>query len=293
MSGSGAIEVPPAGGVAAEAVAAGIGQTPPHHQWATEGIAPLVRPSRLTRLFMRGVALVERLNRGHAKLGNQCIFSTEEFPWATKLEREWRTIRRELDFVLLRKDELPNVQDITVDAASITHDDRWKMFLFTAYGVRSARNCDLCPQTWRIVQRIPGLRTAMFSILAPGKRIPPHRGPYNGVLRLHLGLMVPEPRDRVGIRIGPELRHWQEGQALIFDDAYEHEAWNETAHERVVLFIDFAKPLSFPANALNHLLLNLAVFTPFLREGNANLRRWEQRFHGTRGRKAGATGKAA
>ena len=239
----------------------------------------MARPSRIARLFMAIVAFAERLNRRHAKLGNPCVYATDAFPWAAELEREWRTIRGELDRVLLRKDELPNVQDITVDAASITSDDRWKIFLFTAYGVHSARNCELCPQTWRIVRRIPGLRTAMFSILAPGKRIPPHRGPYNGVLRLHLGLLVPAPRDRAGIRIGPEQRHWDEGRALIFDDAFEHEAWNETGRERVVLFIDFAKPLRFPANALNALLLRLAVFTPFLREGSENLRRWERRFH--------------
>jgi aspartyl/asparaginyl beta-hydroxylase (cupin superfamily) len=249
--------------------------------WATRGIAPMERPSWLTRLFMRGVALAERLNRKHAKLGNPCVYTKDDFPWAAELEREWRTIRGELDRVLLRKNELPNVQEITVDAASITHDDRWKIFLFVAYGVQSRRNCELCPETWRIVQRIPGMRTAMFSILEPGKRIPPHRGPYNGVLRLHLGLVVQEPRELAAIRIGSEVRHWREGQALIFDDAYEHEAWNETGHERVVLFIDFAKPLSFPANVLNCLLLNLAVFTPFLREGSENLRRWEQRFHGT------------
>jgi beta-hydroxylase len=274
----------------------GVGARPasdlPQQDWATKGVAPMERPGWIARLFMAVVALAERLNLGCAKLSNPRVYENDLFSWVADLEREWRTIRGELDHVLLRKDELPNVQDLTLDAASINRDDRWKIFLFVAYGVRSARNCELCPETWRIVQRIPGLRTAMFSILEPGKRIPPHRGPYNGVLRLHLGLLVPEPRDRVAIRIGPEVRHWEEGQALIFDDAYEHEVWNETGRERVVLFIDFAKPLSFPANALNGLLLNLAVFTPFLREGNENLRRWEQRFHGTPNRKAGATGKA-
>jgi aspartyl/asparaginyl beta-hydroxylase (cupin superfamily) len=264
---------------------------PLRQEWATDGVAPMVRPSGLTRVFMHGVAFAERLNRKHAKLGNPCVYAKDDFPWVTALERDWRTIRGELDRVLLRKNELPNVQEITVDAASITHDDRWKIFLFVAYGVHSPRNCELCPETWRIVQRIPGLRTAMFSILEPGKRIPPHRGPYNGVLRLHLGLLVPEPRDRAAIRIGPELRHWDEGSALVFDDAYEHEAWNETERERVVLFIDFAKPLSFPANALNRLLLGLAVFTPFLREGGENLRRWEQRFHGTQDRAARGRGR--
>src|SRR5207244_6495383 len=112
--------------------------------------------------------------------------------------------------------DLPNVQDITADAAAISRDAGWKIFLFIAYGIRSRRNIDMCPQTWRIVQRIPGLKTAMFSILEPGKRLPPHRGPYNGVLRLHLGLVVPEARERLAIRVGPAERRWHEGRVLIF-----------------------------------------------------------------------------
>ena len=79
----------------------------------------------------------------------------------------------------------------------------------------------------------------MFSILEPGKHLPPHRGPYNGVLRLHLGLIVPEPREQLGIRVDNDVYRWQEGEAVIFDDAYEHEAWNRTPHTRVVLFVDF------------------------------------------------------
>ncbi len=252
----------------------------PAQSWQTEGIAPMERPGAVARLIMAIVAFVERLNLKLAKLGNPCIYDRADFPWAAGVEREWRPIRAELDHVLVRKADLPNVQEITADAAALSRDAGWKIFPLVAYGLRSQPNIDLCPQTWRIVQAIPGLTTVMFSILEPGKRIPPHRGPYNGVLRLHLGLIVPEPRERLAIRVGPERRHWQEGEALIFDDAYEHEAWNETAGLRVVLFVDFEKPLRFPARTLNRLLLRLAVFTPFVQEGGDNLRRWERRFHG-------------
>lgn len=238
------------------------------------------RPGAMTRLFMAIVAWAERLNLKYARFGNPCVYDLAAFPWAAAIEREWREIRTELDRVLVRKAELPDVHEITADAAAISRDAGWKIFPLLAYGIRSQPNIDLCPRTWRAVQAIPGLKTAMFSVLEPGKRIPPHRGPYNGVLRLHLGLIVPEPRERLGIRVGAERRQWSEGRALIFDDAYEHEAWNETEGVRVVLFIDFEKPLRFPANALNRLLLGLALFSPFLREGGANLRRWEQRFHG-------------
>jgi ornithine lipid ester-linked acyl 2-hydroxylase len=256
------------------------GATAPAPAWKTEGIAPMERPGVVVRVFMAIVAFAERLNRACARLGSPCVYDTAAFPWAADIEREWRAVREELDRVMVRKAELPNVQDITADAASLSQDADWKIFPLIAYGIRSQPNIELCPETWRIVRSIPGLTTAMFSILEPGKRLPPHRGPYNGVLRLHLGLLIPEPRERLAIRVGPDQCHWQEGRVLIFDDAYEHEAWNESSQVRVVLFVDFAKPLGFPANLLNRLLLGLAVFTPFVREGGANLREWERRFHG-------------
>ena len=246
----------------------------------TGGIAAMERAGAATRLFMAIVAFAERLNLRLSKVGNSCVHETGSFPWVASVEREWRVIRGELDRVLIRKAELPNVQDITADAAALSRDAGWKTFPLVAYGIRSQPSIDLCPETWRIVRTIPGLTTAMFSILDPGKHLPPHRGPYNGVLRLHLGLIVPEPSEWAAIRVGPERRHWQEGRALIFDDAYEHEVWNDTSGVRVVLFVDFEKPLRFPANALNRLLLGFAAFTPFLREIGNNLRVWEQRFHG-------------
>ena len=256
--------------------------------WATEGVAPMARPGLAMRLFMRAVAAVERLNRRQALLGNPCVYPVSSFPWAEGLEREWPAIRRELDRLLLRKRELPNVQDITADARSITRDDRWKVFLFTAYGVHSRRNCELCPRTWRAVGAVPGLRTAMFSILEGGKCIPPHRGPYNGVLRLHLALKVPRPAGELGIRVGDQQCRWEEGRVLIFDDSYEHEVWNRSSDERVVLFIDFDKPLAQPARLVNALMIRLASFTPFLREGADNLRQWERHFHDGAERPRGA-----
>jgi beta-hydroxylase len=247
--------------------------------FGTEGIKPMLRPSLVTRLVMRMVAWVERLNLVYAERGNPSVYDTSSFPWAAEIEREWRAIRGELDRVLLRKDALPGFHEIATDVSTISQDRGWKTFLLCGYGFRSERAIAQCPETWRIVQKIPGLTTAMFSILEPGKHLPPHRGPYNGVLRLHLGLIVPEPREQTAIRVGREICHWQEGRVMIFDDAYEHEAWNNTQQTRVVLFVDFVKPLRFPARLLNWLVLHIAMFTPFIREGSENQRQWEKRFY--------------
>jgi ornithine lipid ester-linked acyl 2-hydroxylase len=253
----------------------------PVQRFATEGLEPtMARPSRMTRFFMAVVALAERLNLRCSKVGNPPVYDTAVFPWIAEIEREWRAIRAELDAVLERQADLPSFQAIAPDVKTITRDDHWKTFFLVGFGVKSERNIARCPQTWRIVRKIPGLKTAMFSIFEPGKHLPPHRGPYNGVLRLHLPLIVPpHAPHELAIRVHNRVCHWEEGKALVFDDAYEHEAWNHTEETRVVLFVDFVKPLRFPANLANWLLLNLAVFTPFIREGMDAHKEWEQRFY--------------
>jgi beta-hydroxylase len=251
----------------------------PFQTLGTEGVQEMSRPSLVTRVFMRVVAWAEGLNLRCSKVGNPPVYDNARFPWAAEVEREWPAIRAELDRVLLRKDELPAFHEIATDVSSITRDRDWKTFLLCGYGFQAEQNIRACPETWRILQKIPGLTTAMFSILEPGKHIPRHRGPYNGVLRLHLGLIIPEPRNQVAIRVDSQICHWEEGKALLFDDAYDHEAWNRTDRTRVVLFVDFVKPLRFPASLVNWILLHLAVFTPFIRESGDNQRAWEKQFY--------------
>ncbi len=251
----------------------------PVQTFGTEGIKPLRRPSVITRAFMAVVAWVERLNLAFSKVGNPPIYDNAVFPWTGELESAYPAIRAELERILTRKDDLPGFHEIASDVSVTSNDSGWKTFFLCGYGFRSDKNIALCPQTWAACQKIPGLITATFSILEPGKHLPPHRGPYNGVLRLHLGLMVPEPREQLGIRVDKHLYRWANGEAVIFDDAYEHEAWNYTPHTRVVLFVDFVKPLRFPARFLNWLLLHLAVFTPFIREGVDNQMAWEKKFY--------------
>jgi beta-hydroxylase len=247
--------------------------------FGTSGIAPMGRPSPVTRFFMGIVAWAEKLNFKYATLGNPPVYDNATFPWAKDVEAAYPKIRAELERVLVRQSELPTFQDISTDVKTISTDAGWKTFFLVGFGVKSEQNIKACPDTWNAVQKIPGLKTAMFSIFEPGKHLPAHRGPYNGVLRLHVGMIVPEPADKLAIRVKDQICHWQEGKALIFDDAYEHEAWNHTDKTRVVLFVDFVKPLKFPARVVNWALMNLAVFTPFIREGLDNHKEWEKKFY--------------
>lgn len=202
----------------------------------------------------------------------------ETFDWIPRLEAEWETVRAELDEVLVYRQDLPNFQDISVDQASITSDDGWKTFFFFAYGFRSEANCARCPQTAALLDSVPGLTTAFFSILSPGKHIGEHRGPWRGVLRYHLALKVPEPASAAGITVGEETARWEEGRSLVFDDGYEHRAWNDTDGVRVVLFADVLRPLRPPADQLNRGLIRAIGRSPYIQDSRGRHEAWERRF---------------
>ncbi|MDQ6617248.1 MAG: aspartyl/asparaginyl beta-hydroxylase domain-containing protein [Actinomycetota bacterium] len=208
----------------------------------------------------------------------------ERFPWIQSLEDGVDVIRAELDGVLTHQDELPNFQDISTDQRALTDDDKWKTYFFFGYGFKSEANCARCPQTTRLLQEVPGLTTAFFSILSPHKHIPPHRGPWRGVIRYHLALKIPEPSDQCGIRVGGEVAHWTEGKSLVFDDGYEHSAWNDTDGVRVVLFVDVLRPLRGPGEWANKALIKAIALSPFIRDGKARHRDWEKRFEAIRNR---------
>src|SRR5690606_3829467 len=205
-------------------------------QKRTEGVDDLMaRPGIGYRIGQAIVDWAERLNLAYSAVGNPPVHDNATFPWAAEIEREWKLIREELDRVLTRKDELPGFHEIVREVSSISTDRDWKSFVFCGYGSVSEDAVRACPETWRILQKIPNMKAAMFSIFEPGKHLKPHRGPYNGVLRLHLGLKVPAEREKVAIRVVDQVCHWEEGKVLIFDDAYEHEAWNHSGETRVVL----------------------------------------------------------
>lgn len=206
------------------------------------------------------------------------FLSTGTFAWIAELERNWKAIRTELEEVPTYRDQLPNFQDISVDQASITDDDGWKTFFLVGYGCRSEANCTRCPRTTELIDAVPDLTTAFFSILSPAKKIPEHRGPWRGVLRYHLGLVVPEPAGRCGISVGGETASWEEGRSLLFDDGHDHFAWNDSDDVRVVLFVDVLRPLRAPADQINRSLVRAIGRSPYIADARRRHESWERRF---------------
>ncbi len=235
---------------------------------------------RQNRTFMQDLGIrfqqwLESRIAAASPLGDPHIYNTRDFPWAAEIEKEWHLVRKELDAVMVFRDRMPSFQDILKEVGMIQSDNNWKTYFLAGIGMDCAENARRCPETMRLLGKIPGMTTAFFSILSPGKHIPAHRGAWNGILRLHVGLMVPEPRERVKIRVGNDFYSWREGEAFIFDDTFNHEVWNDTDGFRVVLFVDFSRPLRQPWRFFNERILKWGALAPFLREAGEKQKKWQ------------------
>jgi hypothetical protein len=130
------------------------------------------------------------------------------------------------------------------ESEQIDRTGSWDVAFLHERGRRNQEVCDACPVTVSTIERHGTIRThaglSYFSRMRGDSHIAAHRGPTNLRLRCHLGIVVPE--GDCGIRVGNELSHWEQGRCIVFDDRYEHEAWNHTAAERIVLIVDLWHP---------------------------------------------------
>jgi aspartyl/asparaginyl beta-hydroxylase (cupin superfamily) len=126
------------------------------------------------------------------------------------------------------------------EAEPIKRRGDWDVLFFSDRGRRNERNCESCPTIAYAIDNFPTMHTITgliyLSRLRAGTHIAAHRGPTNFRLRCHLGIVVPD--GDCAIRVGGETRHWQEGRCVVLDDYFEHEAWNHTDSDRIVLVCD-------------------------------------------------------
>jgi aspartyl/asparaginyl beta-hydroxylase (cupin superfamily) len=241
----------------------------------------------------RVLAPIERFIGRRSLVGDATFFDPSSFPWVAHVEANWTAIREELEAVLEDREELANFQDISKDQIEITNDDNWKTYFLYGYGFEAELGVRSCPRTAALMRQIPGMTTAMFSILSPHKHILDHRGPYKGVLRYHLGLVVPRDAAACRIRVGSDVRHWEEGKSLIFDDTFNHEVWNDTDETRVVLFVDIMRPLPFPDSAINEAIVKAIGYSPFVLDAKRNQEAWEERYRARQRERAVGAGTPA
>lgn len=213
---------------------------------------------------------------------NDQILDSKLFPWTADLEAGWKDMQVELLELLRHRDELPRFQDISPDQYRISPDDKWKTFVFYGFGFRSDHNSGICPKTAAVLDRIPRIENAFFSILAPGKHVPAHKGVSKALVRCHLGLIVPTDAERCTMDVGGVTCQWQEGRAFVFDDTYPHSVRNDTQQQRAVLLLDVPRPMTLRGRAVRNVVFWLFKKTGFVREAFQNELQWEERFRNAR-----------
>lgn len=215
----------------------------------------------------------------YSTAGDFAVFDNQHFEWTSLLEANWLRIREELETILPYHRYLPALQDIQYEQKVLNIDNNWKTFFLYGFGKKATLNCDICPVTVSVLEQIPGIKTAFFSILSPYKHIPAHKGIFKGLIRSHLGLIIPgQPGDCV-MRIEKENIHWQEGKVVVFDDTREHEVWNNTGEIRVVLLLDVMRPFKKPLSYINNAIVSLIGNSSYVKEALKNHQLWENRFH--------------
>jgi beta-hydroxylase len=113
---------------------------------------------------------------------------------------------------------------------------------------------ELCPRTTQLMKEMPNVKIAMISVLKPGAKILPHRGPYRGCIRLHMGLLTPNS-DECFINLDGKSYSWRDGEVILLDDSYEHYVENNTDKYRVILFCDILRPMNCLGDMMNELLV--------------------------------------
>ncbi len=182
-------------------------------------------------------------------LPTRAYFDRAIFPWIDALEAATAAIDAELEPLLRSGSGRERVlADELQEATSLRGADEppsWTGYYFYRHGVRRDDNCAACPATARALDALPLCRIrehgpeVHFSVFTAGTHLLPHCGVTNTRVVGHLPLIVPED---CALRVGGEVHHWRRGRVVVFDDTFEHEAWNRSRTTRVVLIFDTWNP---------------------------------------------------
>ncbi len=219
------------------------------------GRSELARVEQCIRIYLREEAPVRTDERQQPTflffpgLGASPYLDRSRFTWIDALEADTGVILEELMLLLpdsAGRERVFGSEELERDnLRGLDRPPSWNGYYFYRHGIRREDNCTSCPATARALDRLPLVHLrehgpeVLYSVFTPGTHLLPHRGVTNTRLVGHLPLIVPE---NCALNVGGELHHWQPGKVVVFDDTYEHEAWNRSTQTRVVMIFDVWHP---------------------------------------------------
>ena len=180
------------------------------------------------------------------------------FPQLDTLRENWEVIRDEA-LQLRSGDHIKASENYNDVAFNSFFKKGWTRFYVKWYGHVLPSAEQLCPKTTALVQSLPSVKGVLFASLPPGGKLLLHRDPFAGSLRYHLGLSTPNSDDCY-INVDGGFYSWRDGEHVLFDETYLHEAFNNTDQERIILFCDIERPLkTTAAQWVNRLVSNTVM----------------------------------
>ncbi|CAN7711678.1 lipid A hydroxylase LpxO [Pseudoduganella sp. LjRoot289] len=188
-----------------------------------------------------------------SKVPSKPYLALDQFKELEPLQQNWQIIRAEAENLLALKKIKAAEQNNDAGFNSFFKNG-WKRFYLKWYDASHPSAEQLCPQTYALLKSIPSVKAAMFAELPPGGKLNPHRDPFAGSLRYHLGLATPND-DRCFIDVDGERHSWRDGQPVMFDETFIHWAINGSESDRIILFCDIERPMRYRwAQAVNRWL---------------------------------------
>lgn len=178
-----------------------------------------------------------------SSVGNKPFINTAQFSQLNVFEDHWQEIRDEA-ISLNRQTHIKASEELDDMGFNSFFKTGWKRFYLKWYGASLPSANELCPRTVELINQVPDVKGAMFAMLPPGAKLVKHRDPYAGSLRYHLGLVTPGSDDCY-INVDGEKYAWHDGEAVMFDETFLHYAANNTDSNRIILFLDIRRPVTF------------------------------------------------
>ena len=216
-------------------------------------------------------SFVDIINRFFAKYcKDPPVLNPNDFLWSNNFRNNWTNIRDEY-LSYANRYIIPAHKNINSIVSSCDKNNGWKTLYLRAYN----KDTDMAryfPQTMNLINKCP-CTLAFFSVLEPGAKLTPHVGIYKGVIRYHLGLIIPDDWQNCFINVNGNVLHWREGENIMFDDMFLHYVENNTSQPRVILFLDIKRDFhNVFINGLNSLFLKYIKSNDALKDtiNNAN-----------------------
>lgn len=166
-------------------------------------------------------------------------FLTNQIPKLDLLFKNFKAIQEEL--LAIDTQMIPKMKDALPSQGYIGSEEKWKLMPFKTVGCSHHQNTQFAPILTKIVQEIPEVATVFYSHLEGPSYIPVHSGYFKNILRLHIGISVPEP-DLCRLNINGQVLHWKEGEGIVFDDMYLHSVTHNGTQLRSILWLDVERP---------------------------------------------------